>query len=232
MTPQQTLALEIFQFGLDMVGIADPTGAADGISGLISLARGQFWDAAISGAGLLPYIGDLAKTAKLPKYVKSVAEAIKLASKDHKFAAVLQPALAKLKSALDTVPLDKLPADAQRMLRQVKTDVEAFLKRRMYNPNPKHELAGARGVKGTKLDLSADQAYELLNDASRCFDVPGKKQFVAVRNGKIYIFQPDGAGGFHAYPSTGKEIAANFASVASRVAGQLGVDFKRLSRME
>lgn len=232
MTPQQTLALEIFQFGLDMVGIADPTGAADGISGLISLARGQFWDAAISGAGLLPYIGDLAKTAKLPKYVKSVAEAIKLASKDHKFAAVLQPALAKLKSALDTVPLDKLPADAQRMLRQVKTDIEAFLKRRMYNPNPKHELAGARGVKGTKLDLSADQAYELLNDASRCFDVPGKKQFVAVRNGKIYIFQPDGAGGFHAYPSTGKEIATNFSSVASRVAGQLGVDFKRLSRME
>ncbi|MFO0802087.1 MAG: hypothetical protein U0791_03040 [Gemmataceae bacterium] len=232
MTPQQTLALEIFQFALDMVGIADPTGAADGISGLISLARGQFWDAAISGAGLLPYIGDLAKTAKLPKYVKSVAEAIKLASKDHKFAAVLQPALAKLKSALDTVPLEKLPADAQRMLRQVKTDIEAFLKRRMYNPNPKHELAGARGVKGTKLDLSADQAYELLNDASRCFDVPGKKQFVAVRNGKIYIFQPDGAGGFHAYPSTGKEIAANFSSVASRVAGQLGVDFKRLSRME
>lgn len=232
MTPQQTLALEIFQFGLDMVGIADPTGAADGVSGLISLARGQFWDAAISGAGLLPYIGDLAKTAKLPKYVKSVAEAIKLASKDHKFAAVLQPALAKLKSALDTVPLEKLPADAQRMLRQVKTDIEAFLKRRMYNPNPKHELAGARGVKGTKLDLSADQAYELLNDASRCFDVPGKKQFVAVRNGKIYIFQPDGAGGFHAYPSTGKEIAANFSSVASRVAGQLGVDFKRLSRME
>jgi len=101
-----------------------------------------------------------------------------------------------------------------------------------YNPNPKHELPGVMGVKRSRLDLTSDQAYELLNDAARCLEVPGKKQFVAVKDRNIYVFQPDGVGGFHAYPSTGNEIAANYPAVANRIAGLLGVDFKRLSRMD
>src|SRR5690349_17692035 len=98
MTPQQKVALELVQFALDMVGIVDPTGTADALSGLISLGKGQLFDAAISGLSLVPYIGDLAKTAKLPKYAKAVVEAIQLASKDHKFASTLRPALAKIKA--------------------------------------------------------------------------------------------------------------------------------------
>lgn len=232
MTPQQKLALEVVQFALDLVGVVDPTGVADAVSGLISLGRGKWLDAAISGASLIPYIGDLSKTFKLPRYAKSVAEAVQLGAKDHKFAAELQPALARLKAALDKVPIDTLPGSARNSLRQVKADIEPFLRRRMYNPNPKHELAGARGVKGSRLDLPADDAYQLLNDAAKCLEVPGKKQFVAVKDGKIYAFQPDGVGGFHAYPTTGKEVAEKYPGVAGQIAAMLGVDFKRLSRME
>jgi len=232
MPTQYDLAVDVVQFALDIVGIVDPSGTADAMSGLISLGRGKWLDAAISGVSMVPYIGDLAKTAKLPRYVKSIAEAVKLGSKDHKFARELKPALLKIKEALDKVPIGNLPASAQAQIRQILTDIEAFLKRRMYNPNPKHELPGLRGVKGSRLDLTPDEAYELLNDAMRCLDVPGKKQFVAVKDRKIYVYQPDGVGGFHAYPSKGNEIASNYPTVAGRIAAMLGVDFKRLSRME
>jgi len=232
MTPQQRLALEVVQFALDMAGIVDPTGTADGISALISLGRGRWLDAAISGISLVPYIGDLAKTAKLPRYVKAVAEAIQLGCKDHKFAAQLRPALLTVKTTLDRIPLNRLPAGAKAQIQKIKTEIDSFLKRRMYNPNPKHEMKGVPGIKGSKLDLSADEAYQLLNDAVHCLEVPGKKQFVAVKNKKIYVFQPDGVGGYHAYPSTGKEVADKYHDVATKIAEMLGVDFKRLSRME
>lgn len=232
MASKHELAVDIVQFALDLAGIVDPSGAADAASGLLSLGRGRWLDAAISGASMVPYIGDLAKTAKLPHYAKSIAEAVRLATKDHKFATELKPALANLKAALDKVPISSLPASAQAEISRIKVDIDTFVKRRMYTPNPKHELAGARGVKGTRLDLTSDQAYELLNDATRCLEVPGKKQLVAVIDRKIYVFQPDGVGGFHAYPSTGNEIASNYPTIANRIAGMLGVDFKRLSRMD
>lgn len=96
------------------------------------------------------------------------------------FALELQPAMAKLKAALDKVPVGNLPASAQAEISRIKVDIDGFVKRRLYNPNPKHELAS----------------------------------------------------GFHAYPSTGNEIASSYPSVANRIAGMLGVEFKRLSRMD
>jgi hypothetical protein len=103
---------------------------------------------------------------------------------------------------------------------------------RKYNPNPKHEAAGARGRKGTRLDLSPTEASMLLNDPVHCVEVPGKRQLVGVRNGKIYVFQDDGAGGYHAYPSTGNEVYTKYPAIAPRIAGLLGTDVKRLSRMQ
>jgi hypothetical protein len=102
---------------------------------------------------------------------------------------------------------------------------------RKYNPNPKHELSGARGRKGTKLDLSTAEATRLLNDRAHCLEVPGKRQLVGVRNGKIYVFQNDGADGYHAYPATGNEVCKKFSKVASQIATLLGTDVQRLSRM-
>jgi len=232
MPSKRDLILDIVQFSLDLAGIVDPTGTTDAASGLMSLARGRWLDAAISGVSLLPYIGDLAKLGKLPRYAKSIADAVALAVKDCRFANELRPAAQRLKDALDKVPLHSLPAGAQVHIRRIKSDLDDFLRRRAYHPNPKHELGGARGVKGTRLDLTADEAYELLNDSRRCLEVPGAKQLVAVSKGKIYVFQPDGVGGFHAYPSSGKEIADKYSTIAPKVAIMLNVSFKRLSRME
>jgi hypothetical protein len=102
---------------------------------------------------------------------------------------------------------------------------------RKYNPNPKHESPWASGRRGSKLDLSPAEASLLLNDPQRCLEVPGKRQFVAVRDGRIYVFQDDNDGGYHAYPATGNEVYTKFFAIAPRVAKLLGTDVKRLSRL-
>lgn len=102
---------------------------------------------------------------------------------------------------------------------------------RRYNPNPKHEMPWAPGRRGTKLDLTISEASFLLNDPKCCLEVPGKRQLVAVRNGRIYIFQEDGTGGYHAYPATGNEICAKYPAIASRIAALLGMGIKQLSRL-
>lgn len=102
---------------------------------------------------------------------------------------------------------------------------------RKYNPNPKHEGPGARGRKGSRLDLSPAEAAQLLNDSVHCLEIPGKRQLVGVKNGKIYVFQDDGAGAYHAYPVTGNEVYTKFIAVAPRIAAVLGTDIQRLSRM-
>ncbi|MGP0068404.1 MAG: hypothetical protein ACLQGP_33000 [Isosphaeraceae bacterium] len=102
---------------------------------------------------------------------------------------------------------------------------------RKYNPNPKHEVPGTRGRRGTRLDLSPNEAFGLLNDPVNCVEVPGKRQLVGVKGGKIYVFQDDGTDGYHAYPATGNEVASKYPVIANRIAALLNTDFKRLSRM-
>jgi hypothetical protein len=102
---------------------------------------------------------------------------------------------------------------------------------RIYNANPKHESPGARGRKGTRLDLTPSEASFLLNDPLHCVEVPDKRQFVGVKDGKIYVFQDDGAGGYHAYPATGNEVYTKYPAIAGRIAALMGTDVKRLSRM-
>ena len=102
---------------------------------------------------------------------------------------------------------------------------------RKYNPNPKHEAPGTQGRKGSKLDLSPLEAERLLNDPLHCLEVPGKRQLVGVLNGKIYVFQDDGTGGYHAYPATGNEVYTKFPAIAPRIASLLGMDIKRFSRL-
>ena len=56
--------VDYLQNGLDVIGIVDPFGVADGLNCLIYLGRGQYGNAGISLAGMIPYIGDLAKGVK------------------------------------------------------------------------------------------------------------------------------------------------------------------------
>jgi len=102
----------------------------------------------------------------------------------------------------------------------------------IYEENPKHSSGGGiRGAKGTVMDLRPEEAQKLLNDSRRCFNVSGKKQWIAVAYRKFYIFQPHSAGKFHGYPIEGKAICNYYQKAADRVAEMLGVDFKRLQRM-
>ena len=57
--------------GLDALGTVDPTGIVDGVHAISLAARGRWTDAALTGAGVIPYIGDTAKLAKYAKYAKN-----------------------------------------------------------------------------------------------------------------------------------------------------------------
>ena len=64
--------LDVFQNGLDGVGVFDPTPLSDGLNALIHAARGNYWDAGISVIAMVPFLGDLAKGGK---YAAKGAEA-------------------------------------------------------------------------------------------------------------------------------------------------------------
>ncbi|RPA06223.1 hypothetical protein EEB19_10205 [Gordonia sp. OPL2] len=67
-----------------------------------------------------------------------------------------------------------------------------------YVPSPKHDTSMPHhGRQGTPMDLSDEEAQEVLDNS-----VESGKQRYGVRDGKVYVFQPDGAGGYHGYPAT------------------------------
>ena len=67
---------DVLSAGLDIVGIFDPTGVADGINAGLQAKNGDWLSAGISAVGLIPYAGDLAKVGKIGKDVKIIDKAI------------------------------------------------------------------------------------------------------------------------------------------------------------
>jgi hypothetical protein len=124
---QREVLLDIAQFTLDVIGIVEPTPFADLTSGVISMFRGDWTGAAISAVGVVPYIGDLAKLGKVPKYLAKVENAIRLARTNEKFAAVLRPVLERLRGALDRLPLDKVPVAVRDALERMRKTIGDFL---------------------------------------------------------------------------------------------------------
>ena len=68
---------ELLSAALDVAGIFDPSGAADMANASLQYRSGDNLGAAISAAGVIPYVGDLAKTARIGKDVKIINSAIK-----------------------------------------------------------------------------------------------------------------------------------------------------------
>lgn len=69
------LKLDEMQSALDLAGIADPTPISDAASGLISLARGDWFGAGMSLVSMIPYVGDaVGKTAKGAKLLAKMAK--------------------------------------------------------------------------------------------------------------------------------------------------------------
>ena len=103
---------------------------SDGANFLISLARCNWVDAVASAVSIVPYIGDLAKTAKLPRYIRSVRKAIDIARFDFKWARALRELFAKLKQVLDECSKladDLLPDAAIKQLKALKDEIDNFL---------------------------------------------------------------------------------------------------------
>ena len=61
---------------LDLVGIVDPSGVADGLNASLQAKNGDWGGTLISAAGLVPYVGDIAKVGKISKDVKIIKTAI------------------------------------------------------------------------------------------------------------------------------------------------------------
>ncbi|MBU3664031.1 MAG: hypothetical protein FGM41_12665, partial [Bacteroidetes bacterium] len=67
---------EVLSAGLDIVGMFDPTGVADGLGATLAAKNGDWLSAGISGLGIIPYVGDLAKAGKIGKDIKIIENAI------------------------------------------------------------------------------------------------------------------------------------------------------------
>ncbi|KQV81966.1 hypothetical protein ASD15_31390 [Massilia sp. Root351] len=67
------LKLEIAGAAADAAGLVDPTPASDIVGAGISIARGDYWGAALSTVSMVPYVGDaLAKPAKAVRATKAI----------------------------------------------------------------------------------------------------------------------------------------------------------------
>ena len=66
---------------LDIIGMFDQSGVADGINALMYLCEGDFGNAAISAAALIPGVGTGATAARVAKNVSHTADAVAGASK-------------------------------------------------------------------------------------------------------------------------------------------------------
>jgi hypothetical protein len=153
---KRELAFDISQLILDITGILDPTPVSDGANTLLSLARGNWFDAVVSAVSMVPFVGDLAKMAKLPKYVDSVRGAVIVAKTDPRWAAHLRELFRKLKVAIDkcwVAGADTLPDTSRRQLKALKDEVDSFLNPRNGSVIAKNEVTapfplsekGARG---------------------------------------------------------------------------------------
>ena len=75
-------ALDGLQFGLDLAGLVPGFGeVADGSNALISLARGEYIDAALSALAMIPFVGWGATAGKGVKYGLKAADAVDTALK-------------------------------------------------------------------------------------------------------------------------------------------------------
>ena len=124
-TEAQSLAIDLIQMAFDLAGFVDPTPISDAGGAVIALARGQWLDAVISGVSMIPYVGDLAKAGKLPKYLKTIEKVVDLARQSEKFAAALLPGIQKLRDVLHLIP-----NGANKQIDRIKELVEQFLNAR------------------------------------------------------------------------------------------------------
>ncbi len=167
----------------------------------------------ISGASLIPYLGDVAKVGKFPRYMKVIGESIQLAKTDAKFAAALKDEFREISNLIAKIPMDKIPKSVSEPLQAMKREIDEFLQglgnlleRQLTNPgsrrfNPEYHDAGnlSLGTRKTPMDLSNKEAKRLLKEA-----IPtrsgGSSSLWGYKDGKAYRFFFDNQSAWHGYP--------------------------------
>ncbi len=117
------LVIDGSQLVLDVTGLVDPTPISDGGNALISLFRGDFKDAAISAAAILP-MGDVLKGGRIAERFGAL---ITNAANSPAARTVLEPIIGKLGDLLGKVPLDSLPAPVRSIVESLKGKVDDYL---------------------------------------------------------------------------------------------------------
>ena len=119
------LSADLAQIVVDIAGIVDPTPISDGAGAIISVARGDWLGAGLSLVSMVPYVGDLAKAGKFPRYLATLEAAIKLASESADAAKLMSPIIARIQKTLELLP--ETGSDDLRKLRKL---VDDFLKKK------------------------------------------------------------------------------------------------------
>ena len=159
------LSTDLAQLVLDITGFVDPTPVSDGLNALISLGRGDWLGAGLSGLSMVPYIGDLAKAGKFPKYLKTIERAIVLAQQSERARRALLPVFQKIDQAMNL-----MPRGVSGQLDNLRGKITSFLDR----------YSVARGVARVLPDISKSFRFrtyrhgdDMIKEASGRLGVPG-----------------------------------------------------------
>jgi len=138
---------EVLGAALDIVGIVDPTGVADGLNAGLQAQNGEWGGALISAVGLVPYVGDLAKVGKAGKDIKIIESAINEVKSAKQ---LLKEGRAGKQERLLELSKDTKTSSADRgWIKQEKNAVDTGKRVNMRNP-PGKDLAHSRGKEAAK----------------------------------------------------------------------------------
>lgn len=129
---ERELTLDVGQFTLDMIGIVEPTPFADLTSAIVSMTRGHWGSAAISSIAVIPYLGDTAKLLRISSYARTLERAVIVARGSPRFAAILQPILARLLPLISRIPIAHVSADARNAVLRADRVIRDFLPQNLW----------------------------------------------------------------------------------------------------
>ncbi len=135
------LLLDAGQISLDILGIFDPTPISDGTNAVISMLRGNWFDAGISLVSAVPYIGDLAKAGRLGKvaqlgedllsrFAGMAGEEIAATAMGRAIIPVLNTisgAIAEAQNAIGGTAWNQLGPETQDRLQELKRKIDGLL---------------------------------------------------------------------------------------------------------
>lgn len=124
---QQVLIADVAQIALDIVGIVDPTPIADATNAAISVARSDWEGAGISLLGTVPFVGDVAKAGKLPRWLATVEKCVAQARGSRRIANLLRPLLTRVYYTLDCFPLTVMSESQREALSQLQRRIASIV---------------------------------------------------------------------------------------------------------